>query len=404
MKNHLQEPLKLACGLVINNRIGKSAMSENMASAGAPNDRLIRLYQAFGLGGAGLVITGNFMVDGRHLGEPNNVIVEDERHLGVLQQLAKEAQRTGSRLFMQINHPGRQAPGILDPEPVAPSAIGISTPGFNTPRALTEVEIFDLIQRFGTTTAVAKKAGFAGVQIHGAHGYLVSQFLSPLSNQRTDQWGGSLENRARFVCEVYKSMRKAGGDDFAISIKLNSADFQRGGFTQQESEQVIVMLAELGIDLVEVSGGTYEKAAMTGVASRESTRKREAYFIEFAERVKELIKTPLMLTGGFRSAAAMNEALAEQKIDLAGLARPMAIDPGLPGRMLNNLATTSSIKPVKTGRGALDNAGFLEIGWYELQLARITEGKKPDPELNPWWALAVLGFKGGIDSLGRRRA
>ena len=157
---------------------------------------------------------------------------------------------------MQINHPGKQSPKSLSKEPVAPSAIPLSggvAVAFNPPRALTEEEILDLIKRFGNTARIAK-AGFTGVQIHSAHGYLVNQFLSPHHNQREDQWGGNAENRMRFLMEVYHEMRRQVGDDFPIGIKLNSADFQRGGFTEEESMQVLKTIDEAGIDLIEISG------------------------------------------------------------------------------------------------------------------------------------------------------
>ena len=169
---------------------------------------------------------------------------------------------------------------------------------FATPRALTGEEIEEIIQRFATTARVVTEAGFDGVQIHGAHGYLVSQFLSPLSNQRTDDWGGTPEKRRRFVLELVKAMRAAIGDK-VLSIKLNSADFQRGGFSEDESLEVVGALVEAGIDLLEVSGGTYSSAAMLGVSSevRESTRQREAYFLDYALRVRAAHPTlPLMRT------------------------------------------------------------------------------------------------------------
>ena len=298
--NLLNQPLTLPCGAVIKNRLLKSAMSEALGnSAGAPQQPLERLYQAWADGGIGLCITGNVMIDARALGEPGNVVIENENHLIALQAWAKAATLNGTQCWVQLNHPGKQSPKGLNKETVAPSAVPFRKDMqafFSTPRALTDAEIKDLIQRYGNAAAVVKKAGFSGVQIHGAHGYLVSQFLSPHHNTRSDEWGGTPEKRRRFVLEVYHAMRRAVGKDFPIGIKLNSADFQRGGFTEDESMDTIRALSQAGIDLIEISGGTYEAPAMTGIkqqnSPKESTRLREAYFLEFAEKPVPRSKRP----------------------------------------------------------------------------------------------------------------
>jgi len=284
----LAQPLTLPNGSVIPNRLAKSAMSERLGTIDhKPTPEIIRLYERWAEGGIGLCITGNVMIDRRALGEPNNVVIEDERDLDALTAWARGGTRGGTQLWMQINHPGKQSPKGLNRENVSPSAIPFRADMqamFATPRELRVDEIEDIIQRFARTAAIAKKAGFSGVQIHGAHGYLVSQFLSPHHNQRTDAWGGTPEKRRRFVLEVLKAMRAAVGPEFPIGIKLNSADFQRGGFTEEESLDTIRALGDAGIDLVEISGGTYEAPAMTGM--RASTRAREAYFMEFAEKAR----------------------------------------------------------------------------------------------------------------------
>ncbi|MFK7934512.1 MAG: NADH oxidase, partial [Saprospiraceae bacterium] len=233
----LSQPFTLPCGVTIPNRLVKSAMSENDADAGGkPSPRIIKLYETWGKGGAGILISGNVMMDSKALGEPKNVVVEDEKYLAELTEWATKTQQHGTHLWMQINHPGRQAPKF-NGETVSPSDVPLSKLKgmFPTPRPLSEQEILDLIEGFGNTAAIAKKAGFKGVQIHGAHGYLVSQFLSSLTNQRTDRWGGTLENRARFVLEIYQNMRVKVGANYPIGIKINSADFQRGAFTEEES-------------------------------------------------------------------------------------------------------------------------------------------------------------------------
>lgn len=389
----LSNPFTLPCGATLPNRICKSAMSENMGDAhNGPSEKLIRLYETWADSGAGLLITGNVMVSDKALGEPHNVVVEDERHLSQLKRWASAAQSKGAKLWMQINHPGRQAPAPINKDVVAPSAVGLKKIAFafKTPRPLEEVEILDIIERFGNTALVAKKAGFSGVQIHGAHGYLVSQFLSPLTNLRTDKWGGSIENRARFVVEIYRNMRAKVGPDFPIGIKINSADFQRGGFSEEESMQVLDILSCEGIDLLEISGGTYEKAAMMGAAGKESTRSREAYFLDYIVKARKKVKAPLMLTGGFRTQSAMEEAIANGEVDIVGLGRGFAVYPYLAKQMFLGERDYFPIEPIKTGINAIDRMGFLDVTWYTLQLERMGEGKMPKENLNAFRALGKM--------------
>ena len=277
----LDQPLTLPNGVVVKNRLLKSAMSETLGTReGAPTPALNRLYRAWAEGGIGLCVTGNVMVDLKALGEPGNVVIEDAAHLAALQAWAKAGTANGTHCWVQLNHPGKQAPRGLNHETVAPSAVPFRDDlkaFFATPRALTGAEVRALVARFGKAAGIVKQAGFTGVQIHGAHGYLVSQFLSPHHNLRNDEWGGSPEKRRRFLMEVYRAMRKATGAGFPIGIKLNSADFQRGGFTEEESLDTIRALAHAGIDLIEISGGTYESPAMTGVKSgREPARRVRA--------------------------------------------------------------------------------------------------------------------------------
>lgn len=383
---YLNSELKLPCGVVLPNRICKSALSENMADTGGiVSQRLFTLYELWGKGGAGLLITGNVMVDKNALGEKRNVVVENETHLPELTKWAKIAQQNGTPLWMQINHPGRQAPKTYNKDVVGPSAIGIQGKMlFAVPRPLTESEIWNIIERFGNTALIAKKAGFSGVQIHGAHGYLVSQFLSPLANIRTDQWGGSLENRARFVIEIYKNIRAKVGLDFPVGIKINSADFQRGGFTEEESMEVIDLLSKLGMDLIEISGGTYEKAAMMGSGYKNSTRLREAYFAEYIVKARQRIKAPLMLTGGFRTVSVMEEALAQNELDMVGLGRAFALYPKLAKEIFEGSRTACPIEAITTGVKAIDKMGFLDTLWHAAQLKEMAEGRVPNPKLSPW--------------------
>ncbi len=400
-------PLDLPCGERVKNRFLKSAMSEQLGDrAQHPTDALAALYAAWAEGGIGAQVTGNVMIDRTALGEPLNVVLDDTSDLAPFERWAQAGRRHGAHIWMQLNHPGKQSPAMLSRHPVAPSEVplgGALTPFFRTPRALTHDEVEAIIARFASAAARAKEAGFTGVQIHGAHGYLVSQFLSPHHNRRNDQWGGSAENRRRFVVEVYRAIRAKVGAKFPVSIKLNSADFQKGGFTEDESIAVVEALASEGIDLVEVSGGTYEAPAMTGFAVAESTRRREAYFAAFAERVRAKVRVPLAVTGGFRSGPAMLEALGEAT-DMIGLARPLAVCPDLPARLLRDPSTSLRLKRPSTGIKVVDRALMLDITYYEALLDRIGHGRPAGDDLSPWRAVASIVAKMGPASLMPRRA
>ncbi len=407
----LAQTLTLPNGVVIKNRLLKSAMSEALGSRqGAPTPELAHLYQAWAEGGIGLCVTGNVMIDHGALGEPGNVVIADDRDLPALKEWAKAATANATQCWVQLNHPGKQAPkGLNKGGTVSPSAVPFRADMaafFASPRELTNAEVRALIQRFGDAAKVVKKAGFTGVQIHGAHGYLVSQFLSPHHNVRTDDWGGTPEKRRRFVLEVYAAMRKAVGAKFPIGIKLNSADFQRGGFTEEESLDTIRALADAGMDLIEISGGTYEAPAMTGVKVgktpvKDSTRQREAYFLEFAEKARQAVKTPLVVTGGFRSAKGMAEAIESGAVDMVGVARMLAIEPDVPNKLLAGRSPLYQVKPITTGIKAIDKMGLLEISWYTGQLKRIGHGKAPKPNEPGLWVFIKQAW--GMLRVGKKK-
>lgn len=409
-KQIISQPFTLPNGSLIKNRMLKSAMSEALGMKnGAPKPDLAVLYGEWAKGGIGICITGNVMIDKKALGEPGNVVVENEDNLAALKQWAMAATQNNTHCWVQLNHPGKQSPKGLNKENVSPSAVPFRKDlqtFFSTPRALEENEIWDIIQRFGNAAYVLKKAGFTGIQIHGAHGYLVSQFLSPHHNIRTDKWGGNPENRRRFVIEVYNAIRAKVGTDFPVSIKLNSADFLRGGFTEAESLETIKALSAIGMDLIEISGGTYEAPVMTGIKNdlssvKESTKQREAYFLDFAEKARKAITTPLALTGGFRSLEGMATAISSGAIDFVGIARIVAIEPDAPNRLLSGKETKNTVKPLTTGIKLLDNMGLMEVNWYTNQLKRIGKGESPKPNESVYIAYlkffihqVKIGFKG----------
>ncbi|MFD2231124.1 NADH:flavin oxidoreductase/NADH oxidase family protein [Alkalimarinus sediminis] len=405
---NLNTPFTLKNGTVIKNRLFKSAMSEQLGTKEHnPTKGLATLYKTWAEGGLGLSITGNIMVDRTALGEPKNVVLDTQSDLEPFKKWAQAGSANGSHIWPQLNHPGKQIPNFITEEPVAPSAIALENgleKGFNKPRALTESEILDIIEKFATAAELSKKAGFTGVQIHGAHGYLVSQFLSPRHNQRNDQWGGSLENRMRFVLAVYHAMREKVGSDFPIGIKLNSADFMRGGFTEEDSMEVVKALASAGIDLIEISGGTYESPSMVGHKMKPTTQKREAYFLEYAEKVRNLIDTPLVVTGGFRSADGMITALRSGATDFIGLGRPLAVYPNLPNELMADENHSIELRPLTTGVKIVDKMAMLDITWYEFQLARMAQKKAPKPNMSEWSTFFKTLMGAGVYAFRKRRA
>ncbi|WP_182379372.1 NADH:flavin oxidoreductase/NADH oxidase family protein [Nocardioides sp. WS12] len=384
----LSEPLDLPCGVRLPNRIAKAALSEALGDAGnSPDERLVTLYRRWAQGGYGLLITGNIMVDRNHLGEPGNVVIEDDRALAQLTEWTKAAHDGGAAIFAQLNHPGRQSNLLaVGHTPVAPSPVALAMPGAATPRELTAAEIEDIIDRFATSAAVCEEAGFDGVQLHAAHGYLITQFLSPLTNLRTDEWGGTPERRMRFLIEVVRRVRQRVSPGFAVSVKLNSADFQRGGFTEADSRAVVAALASESVDLIEVSGGNYESPAMGGSAAS-STRAREAYFLEYARSVRgEAGAVPIAVTGGFRTRSAMEEAVNAGDCDLVGMARPTVTTTDAAHGILDGSTSVLETHEIQAGMRkllgrvtdvqALD--GFLNISWNVDQLHRLARGLEPD--------------------------
>jgi len=393
----LSRPMSLPCGGELPNRIAKSAMSEQLADEyNSPTERHARLYRRWAEGGTGLSVTGNVMIDRRSREGLRNVVVEDDRDLALLREWASEGQVGGCRLWMQISHPGRQtAPGVAQ-EIVAPSPVRLKKMGplFTTPRELRHDEIERLIDRFATTAAVARMAGFSGVQVHGAHGYLCAQFLSPITNRRTDGWGGALDNRMRFLLEVVRAVRGSVGADFPVSVKLNTNDFQRGGSTVRDAVVVAQALEAERLDLLELSGGTYENPSMMlGPDRAAELQRREAYFLEAAAEIRAVTTLPLMLTGGLRSAAAMASIVADGTVDVVGLARPLAVKPDLPRHILSGESDGVRLPRVTLHNKTLDS--MLNLFWYVEQLHRMANGDDPDPGLSRVGAL-IRGLAGPL--------
>ena len=401
----LNEPLQLPRGVTLENRLIKAAMTEGLAGPdGLPNEKHARLYRTWAEGGAAVLITGNVMVDGGHLERPGNVILDqrpDEPGLAAFRSWAEAGSVNGCQVWMQLSHAGRQTPKLVNPNPRSASDVRLRLPGgqFARPTPLSGEEIGQLIERFAEAARTARDCGFGGVQIHAAHGYLISQFLSPNSNRRTDEWGGSLENRARFLRSVVTAVRERVGDGFAVTVKLNSSDFQKGGFGPEDARKVVCWLEEDGADLLEISGGTYEQPRMLEfegiepaqeIQVRASTREREAYFLAFASELTRVVTVPLMVTGGFRTAAGMVEAIAEDGIQAIGIGRPMCGDPHCARKLLedgtdlprfeNYLGRPRSLlgihSPIKLAKII---SSFAAMAWYYDQIVLLGDGMKNDP-------------------------
>lgn len=418
----LEQTLSLPCAHTLANRFCKAATTEGLADPkGQATAAHQRLYATWAKGGAAMLISGNIMIDRRYLERAGNVVVEDDAGIGALKAWADAVHLNGSQLWAQISHPGRQCPRLVTLTPLAPSAVQLSVAGnFGKPRAMTEADILDMIARFARTADVLKAAGFDGVQIHAAHGYLLSQFLSPRTNRRSDRWGGTLANRASVLLAVVRAVRAGVGANYPISVKLNSSDFVQGGFTLEECIQVVRWLSEAGIDLLEISGGTYEqleffKAHDPGEI-RDSTRQREAMFLKYAASIKAAANMPVMVTGGFRTLAGMEAALQQGQTDLIGVARPFCLDPDFPARML---AGTLATLPVPEDRLVLGKGYWgpnsrsstlrafnnqAQAGWYYRQIERLGAGLAPQPELSPWRALLGHFRKDFMRAMARKRA
>jgi 2,4-dienoyl-CoA reductase-like NADH-dependent reductase (Old Yellow Enzyme family) len=390
-------------------------MTEGLADAhdqSTPSHQ--RLYATWARGGAAVLLSGNIMIDRRYLERAGNVVVQDASGLAQLRAWAKAVHDGGSQLWAQISHPGRQCPRLVNLTPLAPSEVQLKISGnFGRPRAASETDIEDIIQRFATTAGLMQEAGWDGVQIHAAHGYLLSQFLSARTNLRQDAWGGALEDRARLLLGVVRAVRSKVGPSYPISVKLNSSDFVKGGFTLDDSVQVVRWLNDAGIDLLEVSGGTYEQLEFFKPQMRDSTREREAMFLEYAKSIKAVARMPIMVTGGFRTRAGMEAALTGGHTDMIGLARPFCLEPALPQRMFARDLERLPVSEDKLvlGRGywgpnsdsstirSLNN--LCQAGWYYGQIERLGAGLSPQPDTGP--VKALLSHLGHDFARGLRR-
>ncbi|HIE0013135.1 NADH:flavin oxidoreductase/NADH oxidase family protein [Serratia marcescens] len=384
-------PLILPNGSRLPNRLAKAALEENLADEGQlPGPALWRLYRHWGIGGAGLIITGNVMIDGRAMTGPGGVVLEQDTPLEAFKTWAAASRQEGAQVWMQLSHPGRQVMANMGGNAWAPSAIpmamGKYSKAFAQPEAMSEAQIAEVIARFAASAHAAEKAGFTGVQIHAAHGYLISQFLSPLANRRSDRWGGELANRARLLLEVVRAVRQRVSPDFCVAVKLNSADFQRGGFSPDEARQVLLMLNELPVDLVELSGGSYESPAMQGEAADDSTLAREAYFLTFARDLAAVARMPVMTTGGIARPSVAQRVL-NSGVAVVGIATAMAEIPDLPRRWQTGEAPHALPEPVKWRDKTLTLLARMSL--IKRRMYALSRDRTRNVRYSPLWSLLI---------------
>ena len=407
MKNLINESFTLPCGQILKNRVCKAAMTERIANGdNLANQGHINLYDTWADGDIGILLTGNVQVDRRNLEGPANVVIDKNNYknqLGTLKEWSAAGTKNNTQLWMQISHAGRQTPGEINSSPMAPSNIRLKIPGKNygTPIPMTEEDILDVIEKFVFTAKIARETGFTGVQFHSAHGYLLSEFLSPDINNRNDAWGGDIENRARIHLEIIKRSREEVGEDFPISVKMNSADFQKGGFAADDSIIVAKMLESAGVDIIEISGGTYEQPKLIGVDDltinperseqrKESTIAREAYFLEYAKDIRKAVSLPLMVTGGFRTREGIEDALNSNICQIIGIGRPLCVDPYCIKKMIEGeLEILPSFeKTLSLGPSILSPSSpftiikainaFGAMAWFYQQIKNMAKGLMPN--------------------------
>jgi 2,4-dienoyl-CoA reductase-like NADH-dependent reductase (Old Yellow Enzyme family) len=336
----LYTPVKIG-SVAIPNRFVRSATHDYMADdEGHVTDAHIRLYRALAEGEVGLIVTGHAYVQPSGQASPRQMAASDDRFIEGLARIPEAVHRYASKVFLQIAHAGRQTkPKLCGCVPVSPSPVYDPVSKI-MPRELEAAEIGPLIGDFVAAAVRAKKAGFDGVQLHAAHGYLISSFLSPHTNRRTDEWGGSVENRARVLIETLRGVKATCGPDFPVVVKLNSTDFLPGGLTAEDAVRIAVMLEAGGIDGIEVSGGMAEAgkgSIWPGLRSEED----EGYFVESAARIKKAVGVPVFGLGGIRTLAVAERMIADGRVDLVSLSRPFIRDPFLVKHFREGLADKS---------------------------------------------------------------
>lgn len=324
-------------GMVLKNRLVRSATWEGMCDPdGKPSKKLANYYRNLTNGGIGLLISGYAYIkpEGKQL--PGKMGIYNDDFAGAYEKLVSSVHERGGKIAIQLVHAGGQAltenSGSI---PLAPSAVKVAQYS-SKPKELTITEIQEIVEAFGNAARRAKNYGFDAIQMHGAHGYLINQFMSPHTNIRTDEYGGSVENRSRFVLEVYQEIRKRVGPDYPVLIKMNCADHMEGGLEIEDGLTIAKKLSEMGIDSIEVSSGNAASEIKNGpLRMRINNPDKEAWNLAYAKKVKEIVRCPVMAVGGFRSFEVCEKAVESQKTDYVTMSRPIIREPDLPLRWKN---------------------------------------------------------------------
>lgn len=328
-RNILFEPAKIK-NLELRNRFVRSATYDGCADDGFVTDKQVNLYTALSRGGVGLIITGITCVHRNgQISKFQNSIAGDELISG-LKRLTAAVHEWGAKIAVQLFHAGREARVSKsgDKAAIAPSLLEADPYFKGKHRAATEDEIFEIVRAFGEGARRAREADFDAVQIHGAHAYLLSQFLSPFTNRRDDKWGGDFKNRLRLHCEIYQDIRRKVGDDYPVLIKIGVQDGFPGGLEFGEGKLAATFLSEIGFDAIEISQGlrgrTYEDSEFR---TKINNPDREAYYRSWCAEIKKRVKIPVMMVGGLRTFELMEEIVLNEEADLISLSRPLIREP-----------------------------------------------------------------------------
>ncbi|CAJ1958974.1 unnamed protein product [Cylindrotheca closterium] len=379
ISNPLRKPLTLPCGALLKNRIIKACMSDSLGECGCPTKPQIRLYERWAEGGVGLSCVGEVQVDPRYPEKPGNLVptittdtvpTDDEKSSpnGLFRELTRRATINGAHLWAQLGHAGALTHLPVNPVPKGPSPLNV--PGLSC-EGMSLEEIQSLPRKYAATAQRSKELGFTGVLIHAGHGFLLSQFLSPLFNKRNDDYGGPIDRRCRLILEIIQAVRKVVGPTFPVGIRLNSTDQLEGGLIQEEALEAVRLLDTTSIDLIDISGGTY----FPGAKSAGDGKGEGPYFLEFARRARALTNKPLVLTGGFKKRHQALEVLNSDTVDAVGIARALALNPSLATDwMANSNAMTTNVDPTFPRFQETVPGGI--TAWFTMHLTALGEDRE----------------------------
>lgn len=375
--NALGCPLELPCGVTLKNRLIKSAMSDSLGDGeGNPTDPQIRLYERWAEGGAALSLIGEVQTTPHYPEKPGNLVLVPGANMQALQVLAKRGSSNGAHIWPQLGHAGALSHLPIS-EPKGPSALDIE--GLQC-RGMSIEDIHKLPGTYARAAKLAQESGFGGVQIHAGHGFLFSQFLSPLFNHRTDGYGGSVKGRFRIIHEVIDEVRQVVGSFFPIGIRINSTDKLVGGLTEEDALEVVRLFEQTSVDLIDVSGGTYFPGA---ASSSDGTSLSGPNFIEFAKRAKEVTTIPIVVTGGFQTRDHAKDAIESDCADGISIARAMVLNPSL----ANTWLSEDGGDPEFPVFDAPPRGGV--TAWYSMRLTALGEDSEGKFEMTPKEAIGT---------------